>query len=226
MKIEALDRLVLVVEDDASFRNALERMLLASGYLVRSAKSAEELMTDLSSPLLEDKLNQRSVACCILMDVGLGGMTGLEAQRIIKSKHPEIPIIFMSGAADANSVNQAWRDGAQDFIFKPFRISELKELLDNALFKFITSHTQFDSTKKERVAEPVAEKIVKLEKLTAREVQVLQRVAEGNKNQEIADALGISLRTVKMHRSNLMRKLKITHVADLVRFYERFKGVV
>jgi FixJ family two-component response regulator len=218
------NRFVFVVEDDASLRVALERVLSATEYEVLAVSSAEELLHCLALHFeAVDKSNAEQARYCILMDVGLGGMNGIEAQLLVKNKFPDIPIVFMSGESDAHSVNQAWRDGAYDFIFKPFQTHELISLVERACEKNRTlknEHVENDSA-----GDPSMLAQQDAEELTPRELQVLRYVAEGNKNQTIADVLGISLRTVKMHRANLMRKLHCTHVAELVRFYERTKGV-
>lgn len=222
--MNVLNRLVFIVEDDDSLRTALEAMLNACGYQVRAVSTAEQLLSSLSQYF--NQVSQgvaQCEACCILMDVGLTGMNGIEAQLRVKNMFPHIPIIFMSGAADIHSVNQAWRDGAYNFIFKPFQTHELIVLLGQAFEKY----RQVNKKNKEFVDSPEGTTPLprNAEDLTPREIQVLQYVAEGNKNQAIADALGISLRTVKMHRANLMRKLECTHVAELVRFYEGMRGV-
>lgn len=223
-KMKVHNRLVFIVEDDASMRMALEGILNTSGYRVSSSSSAEEFLGNFTRHCsLGNQLNDGQTACCVLMDVGLGGMTGIEAQSSLKKIMPEIPVVFMSGAADAQSVNRAWRDGAYDFIFKPFQTTELLSLVERACEKF--KSLKMTAPQRDRASDAAASILDRAKALTGREAQVIRYIAEGNKNQTIADALGISLRTVKMHRANLMRKLSCTHVAELVKFYERMRRV-
>lgn len=225
------NRFVFVVEDDESLRTSLKGMLEGLGYSVLGFAGAEEFLAHCQANIdqfhpLSHQTTEAPVSYCILMDVGLAGMTGIEAQVKFRADFPHIPIVFMSGAINAQGVNQAWRDGAHDFIFKPFQIAELLKLIDRACRHYLSTLAS-ESIRINSIDVPHnPTETDQQTALTKRERQVLQYISEGNKNQAIADMLGISLRTVKMHRSNLMRKLKCGHVAELVRFYERSRSQV
>ena len=223
------NRFFFVVEDDESLRTSLKGVLEGHGYSVLEFSSAEEFLAHCHANIdqfhpFSRQTSDEHISYCILMDVGLAGMTGIDAQVKFRKDFPHIPMIFMSGECNAQAVNQAWRDGAHDFIFKPFQIAELLKLIDRACRHYL-SILATESVHINSIDVPNnAIETYQQTSLTKRELQVLQYISEGNKNQVIADLLGISLRTVKMHRSNLMRKLKCAHVADLVRFYERSRS--
>jgi FixJ family two-component response regulator len=145
---------------------------------------------------------------CLIADIRMGGMTGLELQdRLLERKSP-LPIVFITGHGDVPMAVDAMKKGAVDFIQKPFKEDELLNLvvrmLDNARDAF-AGHMQ------------AASRDALLSKLTSREAQVLERIVAGRLNKQIADDLGISIKTVEAHRANIMEKLNANTVADLLK---------
>jgi len=159
---------------------------------------------------------------CILMDVNLGSMNGIDAQKLVRHIDMDIPVILMSAHQDAYNVNQAWRDGASNFLFKPFTPKELLDVLKDALGKKYDAIT----ASAEAPSSLSAELEKQVESLTPRQRQVLALVAAGLTHQQIAEQIGISPRTVKLHRAAMMQRLTCKNVPDLVRFYESCKHVL
>lgn len=198
---------VLLVEDDESLSAALESLLKLSGYTVRTYVSAEKMLADLPDRPSPNR------AQCVLMDVNLKGMNGVQAQKRMREKGCDLPVVFMSGDMDAHNVNQAWQNGAQNFLFKPFKPLELLKILEG-VFAASPSRQALST-------EDDGHLIAQLQMLTPRQRQVLKWVATGQSNTLISSHMDISARTVKMHRAGIMHRLGFGHVADLVRFYER-----
>ncbi len=189
---------VYVVDDDEAVRDSLQWLLEGKDYRVRCFESAEAFLS---------RLDAREVAC-LIADIRMGGMTGLELQdRLLERKSP-LPIVFITGHGDVPMAVDAMKKGAVDFIQKPFKEEELLTLvvrmLDQARDSF-AGHVQ------------AASRDALLSKLTSREAQVLERIVAGRLNKQIADDLGISIKTVEAHRANIMEKLNANTVADLLK---------
>lgn len=198
---------IFILEDDVSLMNALTRLLKKAGYEVEGALLANdflELLTkwDWSNPMMKS---------CAILDVNLPESTGIEVQKRMLESFSDLPVIFISGVADRQAIIDAWRNGAVDFLLKPFDVSDLLGCLDRV---FLASEGSLSSEMQEDRC------YNQLSLLTPRERQVLVLIAQGNTNVVISDMLGLSLRTVKMHRANLMQKLGYKHVVDLVRFHD------
>ncbi len=193
---------VFVVDDDASFSRALERLLVAAGYAVESFASATEFMNR-HSP-------DRSG--CLLLDVRLPDLTGLEVQELVTTSGAPTPIVFITGHADVATCVQAMKGGAADFLIKPFQESELLDAVERGLAK-------------ERERRSEREELTRLDgrlaQLTPREYEVFRLVAKGMLNKQIAGVLGTKEGTVKMHRGHVMRKLELGSVAELVSLANR-----
>jgi FixJ family two-component response regulator len=144
---------------------------------------------------------------CILTDIRMPEISGLELQTQLKSLANQLPIIFMSGFADVTIAVQAMREGAFDFIIKPFNNQLLLEVIQKAIKYNLTCQ------------ELNVDAINNYKNLTKREAQVLEKIVDGKLNKEIAFELDITLSTVEMHRANLMRKMKCTSVAQLIKNY-------
>jgi FixJ family two-component response regulator len=198
---------VLLVEDDESLSAALESLLKMSGYTVRTYVSAEQMLADLPDRPLPNK------AQCVLMDVNLKGMNGVQAQKRMRETGSDLPVVFMSGDMDVHHVNQAWQNGAQNFLFKPFKPIELLKILEG-VFASMPPRQSLSKKEDEHL-------LALLEMLTPRQREVLKWVATGQSNTLISSHMEISARTVKMHRAGIMHRLGFGHVADLVRFYEQ-----
>jgi FixJ family two-component response regulator len=189
---------VYVVDDDEAVRDSLQWLLEGKDYRVRCFDSAEAFLS---------RLDAREVAC-LIADIRMGGMTGLELQdRLLERKSP-LPIVFITGHGDVPMAVDAMKKGAVDFIQKPFKEDELVNLvvrmLEHARDSF-AGHVQ------------AASRDALLSKLTSREAQVLERIVAGRLNKQIADDLGISIKTVEAHRANIMEKLNANTVADLLK---------
>ena len=209
---------VLLVEDDQLLLKALTRILSSAGYTVSAYCAAEPMLESLG-------LKSSSLAeVCILMDVNLGSMNGVDAQKIVRHLDADIPVVFMSAHQDALRVNQAWRDGASNFLFKPFTPKELLDAINDALQKRSTS-TQAQTLARHQITATPAQ-LEQARLLTPRQRQVLKLVATGLTHQQISEKIGISPRTVKLHRAAMMHRLNCTNVPDLVRFYEAHKHLL
>ena len=189
---------VYVVDDDEAVRDSLQWLLEGKGYRVRCFESAESFLS---------RYDPREVAC-LIVDIRMGGMTGLELQsRLIETKSP-LPIVFITGHGDVPMAVDSMKKGAMDFIQKPFNETHLVDLVERML-----DHAK-DTFAESQLA---ASRDALLGKLTLRESQVLERIVAGRLNKQIADDLGISIKTVEAHRANIMEKLGANTVADLLK---------
>ena len=189
---------VYVVDDDEAVRDSLQWLLEGKDYRVRCFDSAESFLS---------RYDPREVACLII-DIRMGGMTGLELQDRLIERHSPLPIVFITGHGDVPMAVNTMKKGALDFIQKPFKEEELLGLVD-----------RMQDTAREAFAghQQAANRDALLSKLTGRESQVLERIVAGRLNKQIADDLGISIKTVEAHRANIMEKLNANTVADLLK---------
>jgi FixJ family two-component response regulator len=192
---------VFVVDDDEAVRDSLRWLLEANGYRVQCFNSAEEFL-EAYQPA------QAGQIACLILDVRMSGMSGLELQERLIADNASLPIIFVTGHGDVPMAVSTMKKGAMDFIEKPFDEAELRKLVERMLEK---ARSESTNVQQQRAA---AER---LGKLTAREHQVLERIIAGRLNKQIADDLGISIKTVEAHRANIMEKLNVNTVADLLR---------
>jgi FixJ family two-component response regulator len=194
---------VHIVDDDASFRTAMERRLKRAGYKVAVYASAQPLL---------DRLPSESVPSCILLDVRIPELSGPELQERLSKLGSSLPIIFVSGHPDIPTTVRAIKAGADDFLTKPVPSDELLEAVERA----IAHHemTRGLKTKLDMVRAHIAA-------LTPRERQVFGLVILGNTNKQIAGALGGTERTIKAHRHKVMEKMQVRSLAELVSLAER-----
>jgi FixJ family two-component response regulator len=189
---------VYVVDDDEGVRDSLQWLLEGKDYRVRCYDSAETFLS---------RYDPREVAC-LIVDIRMGGMTGLELQdRLFERKSP-LPIVFITGHGDVPMAVTTMKKGAMDFIQKPFQEDALVSLVERMLDQAKDAFTEHQHS---------ASRDALLAKLTAREAQVLERIVAGRLNKQIADDLGISIKTVEAHRANIMEKLNANTVADLLK---------
>jgi FixJ family two-component response regulator len=189
---------VYVVDDDEAVRDSLQWLLEGKDYRVRCFDSAETFLS---------RYDQREVAC-LIVDIRMGGMTGLELQdRLVERKSP-LPIVFITGHGDVPMAVDTMKKGAMDFIQKPFDESALVTLVERMLAQATTAFAE---------SLQAASRDALMAKLTTREAQVLERIVAGRLNKQIADDLGISIKTVEAHRANIMEKLNANTVADLLK---------
>jgi FixJ family two-component response regulator len=194
---------VHIVDDDASFRTAIQRLLRASGYAVETYESAEQLL---------QRLPDGASPSCILLDIRIPGLSGPDLQDQLAALGSHLPIVFLTGHADVPTTVKVMKAGADDLLTKPVTKDELIGAIERAIAR-------------NRAWREKNEKLHSLQKLvdslTPRERQVFERVARGRMNKEIARELGATERTIKAHRSNIMDKLHIASIAELVLIAER-----
>ncbi len=189
---------VYVVDDDEAVRDSLQWLLEGKDYRVRCFESAESFLS---------RYDAREVAC-LIVDIRMGGMTGLELQsRLIEVGSP-LPIVFITGHGDVPMAVDSMKKGAMDFIQKPFKEDQLVALVERMLDQAKDAFAEFQSA---------ASRDALMARLTLREAQVLERIVAGRLNKQIADDLGISIKTVEAHRANIMEKLNANTVADLLK---------
>jgi RNA polymerase sigma factor (sigma-70 family) len=194
--------LIHIVDDDAAYRTAVARLLEASGYRVALYASAAQLLEE--PPPVE--------AGCILLDIQMEGLSGLELQERLAAAGNRLPIVFLTGHADVPSSVRALKAGAEDFLTKPASKDLLLGAVQRAIARF-----QATADNEERMGALHA----RLAKLTPREREVFDLVVRGKLNKQIAHQLGTAERTIKAHRHSIMNKLKMQSVAELVLFAER-----
>ncbi len=194
--------LVFVIDDDASMRKGLARLLRSAGYKSEIFESASDFLT--RAP--------HSGLSCVVVDVQMPGLTGIELQKDLIQRHREEQLIFITGHGDIPMCAEAMKAGAVDFLRKPFRGDDLLECVHNALVR--SAVQRHDSTEKNR-----ARRLLDL--LTPREFEVMQLVITGMLNKQIAGEMGTAEKTVKVHRGRVMQKLGVTSVAGLVRLVQR-----
>ena len=200
-------RFVHLVDDDDAIRRSAGFMLKTSGFEVQTYESGAELLKNAGS------LKQG----CILLDIRMPGMDGLEVQQALREKGVALPVIIMTGHGDVTLAVKAMKAGAVDFIEKPFEKAVLLSSLDLGLEQLKQSEVDRGRTKGAAV---------RLKVLTPREREVLDGLAKGLPNKTIAYDLGISPRTVEIHRANLMTKLKVHSLSEALRIVFAVQGVL
>lgn len=189
---------VHLVDDDGAIRKSAGFMLKTSGYRVRSYESGVELLKDHGE--LTDG--------CILLDIRMPGMDGLEVQQALRDKGVTLPVIIMTGHGDVGLAVRAMKAGAIDFIEKPFEKATLLGAIEQGLNRLREAETG---------RALASEAVVRLQGLTPREREVLDGLARGLPNKTIAYDLGISPRTVEIHRANVMTKLGVRSLSEALR---------
>lgn len=189
---------VFVVDDDQPMRNSLQWLISSVGMDVKSYASADEFL----------KEHYPGRAGCLLLDVRMPGMSGLELQEHLNQHQIRLPVIIITGHGDVHMAVRAMKAGAVDFIEKPFNDEELLDAIRNALV--------LDEQRRGHQHER-AEIVSRLDHLTPREKEVMGMVTEGCSNKEIANGLGVSAKTVEAHRARVMEKMQARSLAELVR---------
>jgi FixJ family two-component response regulator len=197
---------VYLVDDDEAVRDSLGMLFNSIGLPHRAFPSALDFLEH----------HEPNRHCCLVADIRMPGLSGLELQQRLNERRVEIPIIFITGHGDVPMAVTAMKSGAADFIQKPFRDQDLIDRIHKAL-------EQDRERRKGRAEEDAIRARIAL--LTPRESEVMQRVARGQANKVIAMDLGVSQRTVELHRARVMRKLKMRTVAELVHAIDRIGGV-
>jgi FixJ family two-component response regulator len=189
---------VYVVDDDEAVRDSLQWLLEGKDYRVRCFESAEVFL---------ERYDPKEVAC-LIVDVRMEGMSGLDLQNRLVENHSPLPVVFITGHGDVPMAVDTMKKGAMDFIQKPFDEVKLVTLVERML-----DHARQSFS----VHQQAVNRDALLSKLTMRETQVLERIVAGRLNKQIADDLGISIKTVEAHRANIMEKLNANTVADLLK---------
>lgn len=193
---------VYLVDDDPDLLKALQRLLQSAGLQATPFDSAQAFLDG----------HDRAAPGCLVLDLSMPGLNGLELQRELEQLNSPLPIIFLSGRGDIPATVQAMKHGATDFLTKPVDDTELLAAIQEALATDRRRRRSHDE--RDRIAERLAA-------LTERERQVLQQVVAGRLNKQIAADLGTVEKTIKFHRANLMRKMGVRSVAALVKLAER-----
>ncbi len=196
---------VFVVDDDPSVRSSLKFLLSSMGLQVESFDSAETFL----------QRKPPDAPSCLVLDVRLRGLSGLDFQRELAERNIRIPIVFVTGHGDIPMSVRAMKAGAIEFLTKPYRDQDLLDAVRIALER--------DRARREQEKE-VTDLQQRFDSLTPREQEVISMVVSGMLNKQIAGQLGTAENTVKVHRSRAMEKMNAQSVADLVRMIEKLKG--
>ncbi|NLY34897.1 MAG: response regulator transcription factor [Alcaligenaceae bacterium] len=189
---------IFIVDDDEAVRDSLRWLLEANGYQVQAFESGEQFLESYDP----------SIVSVLIADVRMPGMTGLELQEELIKRNAPLPIVFITGHGDVPMAVSTMKKGAVDFLEKPFNEADLREVI---------AHMVLQAQDKASIAEQQKNHQELLARLTSREQQVLGRIVAGRLNKQIADDLNISIKTVEAHRANIMEKLEVTTVADLMK---------
>jgi FixJ family two-component response regulator len=195
------DAIIAIVDDDASVREGLHSLIRSAGWRVETFVSAQEFLGRLGS----------EAPSCVILDLQLPGLSGLDLQERMAEVGLEIPIVFLTGHGNIPASVQAMKAGAVEFLTKPLDEQKLLQAIQEAIER--------DRRTRQQHAE-VRELRERYESLTAREQQVMQEVVSGLLNKQIAAALNITEFTVKIHRGHVMRKMRAASLPDLVRMAE------
>lgn len=195
---QATTSTIYIVDDDEAVRDSLRWLLEANDYNVRSFAEAEKFL----------QVYEPNEIAVLIADVRMPGMSGLELQEELLARKAPLPIVFITGHGDVPMAVSTMKKGAVDFLEKPFNEADLRRIVANML-----------DIAKERVTEALQQKNQQaiFDRLTAREQQVLERIVAGRLNKQIAGDLNISIKTVEAHRANIMEKLEVTTVANLMK---------
>ena len=194
------DRTVFVVDDDASFRNAVSRLLRAAGHQVKTFSSASEFVESLPA----------TGPGCVVADLQMPGMSGLDLQAALAASDNPLPVLFLTGHGDIPTSVQAMRLGAEDFLTKRAPREALLDAVNRALARDAREREERTQVRGARA---------RFDTLTAREREVLEHVLRGQLNKQIAGDLGIHERTVKLHRTAITSKVGVQSVAELTQLW-------
>ncbi|NOL49066.1 response regulator transcription factor [Pelistega europaea] len=189
---------IYIVDDDDAVRDSLRFLLETTGYNVLTFSSGEEFLEKYDPSLVS----------ILITDVRMPGMSGLQLQEELNARKVNIPVVFITGHGTVPMVVNTMKKGAVDFIEKPFNLTEIQEVITNLSKE---AQVRAAAAQSQRANEEL------LGRLTTREQQVLGRIVAGRLNKQIADDLNISIKTVEAHRANIMEKLQVSTVADLMK---------
>ena len=204
MTMNAATPMVFVVDDDDAVRRALVRLIRSAGYCVEGFGSAHEF--------LESRPPCTGAPACLILDVGLPDLNGLDLQRELNAANTSLPIIFITGHGDIAMTVSAMKAGATDFLAKPIGDTDLLRAIETALrnsSQAVTSRIELDSIRG------------RLARLTPREREVLALLVEGRLNKQVAFELGIAEKTIKVHRARVMEKMEAHSLVELARITDK-----
>jgi FixJ family two-component response regulator len=193
---------IFVIDDDASVRKSLSRLLRSAGYTTETFVSAEEFL----------RRDHYDGIGCLLLDVQMPGLSGMGLQEELNMADYHMPIIFITGHGDIPMSVEAMKKGAVDFLTKPFHDKELLQVIEKAIEKDTYARAEYDE---------ILDIRRRVERLTPRENETLGYIITGMLNKQIAFSLGIAEKTVKVHRGRILEKLCVNSVAELVRLAEK-----
>ena len=197
---------VFVVDDDPSIRRSLSRLLASAGHTVETFASPRDFLTRAQLP---------DICGCVVLDIRMPGLTGLDLQQELKAVAPSLPIVFITGHADVRTSVRAMKDGAVDFLTKPVDASDLLSIVASSLARNLEALTRDSELRELRRRAAM---------LTPREHEVMQLVVQGKLNKQIAAELGTVEKTIKVHRARVIQKMGAESLADLVRMAEKLEA--
>jgi two-component system, LuxR family, response regulator FixJ len=198
---------IAIIDDDDAIREAVKTLLDLEGYATATYASASQYIE-----FMERNEPGFPGPRCVLLDVKMPEQTGLELQHKLNALNDKTPLVFMSGGSGAQEAVQALKNGAIDFLIKPFEEEMLLAVVSEALQKSLNQQAHLKEDK---------DASGRLSSLSERESQIARMVSAGMLNRDIAERLGIAVRTVKLHRMHMMRKLGVSNVIELARIIDR-----